>query len=79
MTEHDLFAAALNIEAPADRSDYLDEACGGDDLLRERVECCCGPTTGRGFPGRPRRWPGSRTLTGPPPDEHPNRTVGIRR
>lgn len=37
MTEHDLFVAALKIEAPADRSAYLDGACG-DAPLRHRVE-----------------------------------------
>ena len=38
MTEHDLFVAALGIEAPTDRSDYLDRACAGDNPLRRRVE-----------------------------------------
>src|SRR6266540_7000435 len=38
MTEHDLFAAALQIESPADRSAYLDRACGEDEFLRSRVE-----------------------------------------
>jgi hypothetical protein len=38
MTEQDLFVTALRIEAPADRSAYLDRACAGDDQLRHRVE-----------------------------------------
>jgi serine/threonine protein kinase len=38
MNEHELFAAALEIDAPAERSAYLDRACGGEDGLRARVE-----------------------------------------
>ena len=38
MNEHELFAAALEIDAPAERSAYLDRACGGDDAMRARVE-----------------------------------------
>src|SRR5262245_38495816 len=38
MNEHELFAAALEIEAPDERAAYLDRACGGDDALRARVE-----------------------------------------
>src|SRR6516162_2272233 len=38
MNEHDLFAAALEIAAPDERSAYLDRACGDDDALRARVE-----------------------------------------
>jgi serine/threonine protein kinase len=38
MNEHELFAAALEIDAPGERSAYLDRACGGDDALRARVE-----------------------------------------
>jgi serine/threonine protein kinase len=37
MNERDLFMAALPIEDPARRRDYLDEACGGDSGLRRRV------------------------------------------
>jgi WD40 repeat protein/serine/threonine protein kinase/tetratricopeptide (TPR) repeat protein len=38
MDEHELFAAALEIDTPAERSAYLDRACGGDDGLRARIE-----------------------------------------
>jgi hypothetical protein len=37
MKEHELFAAALEIVAPEERSAYLERACG-DDALRARVE-----------------------------------------
>ena len=38
MNEHELFAAALEIDAPDERSAYLEGACGGDDALGARVE-----------------------------------------
>jgi WD40 repeat protein/serine/threonine protein kinase len=38
MNEHELFAGALEIDAPDERSAYLDRACGGDDALRARIE-----------------------------------------
>jgi serine/threonine protein kinase len=38
MTEETIFAAALGKRKPAERSAYLDEACGGDVGLRLRVE-----------------------------------------
>jgi serine/threonine protein kinase len=38
VNEHELFAAALEIDAPDERSAYLDRACGGDDALRARIE-----------------------------------------
>jgi hypothetical protein len=38
MNEHELFAAAPGIDAPAEGSAYLDRACGGDDGLRARIE-----------------------------------------
>jgi serine/threonine-protein kinase len=38
MTEETIFQAALDREDPADRADYLDEACTGNAALRERVE-----------------------------------------
>ena len=33
-----IFFAALGKETTAERADYLDHACGGDDALRRRVE-----------------------------------------
>src|SRR5262245_25018374 len=38
MNEESLFAAALERPSPAERQAFLDEACGGDDGLRRRVE-----------------------------------------
>jgi hypothetical protein len=38
MTEESLFAAALQKPAGAERQAFLDETCGGDAALRERVE-----------------------------------------
>jgi serine/threonine protein kinase len=37
MTERDIFIAALQIEAPAERQAYLDEVCGQQPELRARV------------------------------------------
>jgi serine/threonine protein kinase len=38
MNERDIFIAALQKEAQADRQAYLDEACKGDDNLRRGIE-----------------------------------------
>ncbi|MBX9583408.1 MAG: hypothetical protein K2X87_24160 [Gemmataceae bacterium] len=38
MTERSVFLAALDIDDPAARSAYLDEACGADAALRRRLE-----------------------------------------
>jgi hypothetical protein len=38
MNERDVFIAALQIETPARRRQYLDEAFGGDEALRRQVE-----------------------------------------
>jgi serine/threonine protein kinase len=38
MNELDIFNAALELPAGEQRQAYLDEACGGDDELRQRVE-----------------------------------------
>jgi WD40 repeat protein/serine/threonine protein kinase len=38
MDEHELFAAALEIDGRDERSAYLDQACGVDAMLRGRVE-----------------------------------------
>jgi hypothetical protein len=38
MNEHELFAAALGIDAPDQRSAYLDRVCSGDDAMQARVE-----------------------------------------
>src|SRR5262245_23341833 len=33
-----VFMAALDRSGPAERAAYLDEACAGDEMLRQRVE-----------------------------------------
>src|SRR5262245_24769971 len=38
MNEESLFAAVLEKRSAAERQAFLDEACGGDDRLRQRVE-----------------------------------------
>ena len=38
MNDRDLFIAALNLENPAERQAYLQEACGDDWAARQRVE-----------------------------------------
>ena len=38
MSEREIFTAALEKTDPAARSAYLDEACGGNAVLRARVE-----------------------------------------
>ena len=38
MTDRDLFIAALNLENPAERQAYLQDACGDDSAARQRVE-----------------------------------------
>jgi serine/threonine protein kinase len=38
MNEREIFAAALEKDTPADRSDFLTAACGEDRALRERIE-----------------------------------------
>ena len=38
MTELDLFVAALERDDPAERAAYLDQACGADASLRQRLE-----------------------------------------
>ncbi len=37
MIEREIFAAALNMEDPAGRAAFLDQACAGDAALRQRV------------------------------------------
>ena len=38
MNQRDVFIGALQIDAPTERAAYLDQACGGDKSLRERVD-----------------------------------------
>ena len=38
MSERELFLAALQIADPHERSAWLDHACGGDAVLRQRID-----------------------------------------
>ena len=38
MTEETIFAEALGKRTPIDRAAYLDQACAGDTVLRQRIE-----------------------------------------
>ena len=38
MTEESIFTAALDRQTPAERAAFLDEVCGSDTALRQRVE-----------------------------------------
>src|SRR4051812_43947939 len=54
MNERAIFMEALEKETEAQRSSYLDEACGGDATLRHRVEALLKSHTEAGsFLGKP--------------------------
>src|ERR1700748_2126815 len=38
MTDRDLFIAALDLDNPAERQAYLQDACGDDSAARRRIE-----------------------------------------
>ena len=38
MNELDIFSAAVELTTPEDREKYLDEACGDNEVLRERIK-----------------------------------------
>src|SRR5262245_50091422 len=42
MTEREIFMAALEKDDPKERATYLDQACGGDAKLRQRVDALLG-------------------------------------
>ena len=48
MTERELFSNALQKPTAAERSDYLDQACGNDSSLRERIEKLLAKQSGLG-------------------------------
>jgi serine/threonine protein kinase/tetratricopeptide (TPR) repeat protein len=76
MNEHDLFAAALEIGDPAERSAYLDRACCGDDALRARVEALLRAHEQAGsFLAAP-PVAGPATLDAPKPLEGPGTVIG---
>ena len=54
MTEDTIFAAAIEKSTPAERTAYLDEACAGDTVLRQRIEALLQSHTDAGsFLGKP--------------------------
>jgi WD40 repeat protein/serine/threonine protein kinase/tetratricopeptide (TPR) repeat protein len=76
MNEHELFAAALEIDVPAERSAYLDRACGGDDPMRARIEALLRAHEQAGsFLAAP-PLAGSATLDAPRPLEGPGTVIG---
>jgi serine/threonine protein kinase len=76
MNEHELFATALDIDAPTERSAYLDRACGGDDALRARVEALLRAHAQAGsFLAAP-PVAGTVTLEAPKPLEGPGTGIG---
>src|SRR5262249_57913476 len=76
MNEHELFAAALEIDVPAERSAYLDRACGGDDALRARIEALLRAYERAGsFLAAP-PVPGPATLDAPRSLEGPGTVIG---
>src|SRR5262245_30507479 len=82
MTERDIFLAALDIPDPAARAAYLDEACGGDKVLRAGVEALLRSHENAGsFLDRPEVEPG-RTVDEapaqavPPPNSPPTLEAG---
>jgi WD40 repeat protein len=54
MNERTIFMQALELDAPEERSAYLDQACGGDAALRQRVEALLNSHEAAGdFLGKP--------------------------
>jgi serine/threonine protein kinase/tetratricopeptide (TPR) repeat protein len=76
MNEHELFAAALEIDAPAERSAYLDRACGGDDALRARIEALLRAHQQAGSFLVAPPVAGTVTLEAPKPREGPGTVIG---
>src|SRR6516165_2782836 len=76
MNEHELFAAALEIDGPAERSAYLDRACGSDDALRARVEALLRAHEQAGSFLAARPVAGSATLDAPRALEGPGTVIG---
>jgi len=76
MNEHELFAAALEIGAPDERSAYLDRACGGDDALRARIEALLRAHGQAGSFLQASPLAGSATLDAPKPPEGPGAVIG---
>jgi WD40 repeat protein/serine/threonine protein kinase len=76
MNEHELFAAALEIDALAERSAYLDRACGGGDVMRARVEALLRAHEQAGSFLAARPLAGSATLDAPKPLEGAGTVIG---
>jgi WD40 repeat protein/serine/threonine protein kinase/tetratricopeptide (TPR) repeat protein len=76
VNEHELFASALEIVAPAERSAYLDRACGGDDAMRARVEALLRAHERAGSFLQAPHIAGSETLDAPKPLEGRGTAIG---
>jgi WD40 repeat protein/serine/threonine protein kinase/tetratricopeptide (TPR) repeat protein len=76
MNEHELFAAALEIDGPDERSAYLDRSCGGDDALRARVEALLRAHERAGSFLQAVPVAGAATLDAPKPLEGPGTVIG---
>jgi WD40 repeat protein/serine/threonine protein kinase len=84
VSERDLFMAALPIEDPTGRSAYLDQACGGEAGLRQRVEALLRAFEQAGsFLQQPAADPGATSDVEPPgpspatePAEAPGTVIG---
>src|SRR5262245_23074577 len=79
---HDLFNEALECANATDRARFLDEACGADTSLRERIEkLLCAHDEATGFMLDPSRKPADVDLNSTvrasiPPTEKPGDSIG---
>jgi hypothetical protein len=70
MTEETIFAEALEKSTPAERAAYLDEACAGEPVLRQRVETLLrSHEAGGNFLGKPAIQCAAEELAGQACDE----------
>src|SRR5438270_8640054 len=66
MTEETIFAEALEKSTPIDRTAYLDVACAGDTVLRQRIETLLKSHGAEGnFLGKPAIQCAAEQLAGP--------------
>jgi WD40 repeat protein/serine/threonine protein kinase/tetratricopeptide (TPR) repeat protein len=76
LIEHELFAAALEIDDPGERAAFLDRACGGELELRARIEALLRAHEQAGsFLAAPTN-AGAATLDVPQPLEGPGTVIG---
>ena len=75
MDEESIFAAAIAIEPTEARAAFLDEACGGDEQLRSRVEALINSHENAGSFLHEPAAPASPTID-QPPHERPGTHIG---